>query len=437
MRDPAVRGQCGPLPRPAAFVVVATPCGRLTPPTSRPIAVVRMRPKEYRGFRALSTWRVRIRPRDADTPPRSSRGSSAKTGFVMGIRASAALTSPPDLIRRRAIAIATFSLPWKYLLAVSEDIAIFTRGSQSTSSVHSQWRLPPSPVAGGADVGDEVEVLELVAHRDVGVAQLGAHLRVLVHHGEDPVDDRPELAGGLERDAHRPQEPERGPAGADEDAAGGVVPPPEDERRCCGSCARRPACARSSSASGSSDEVEREDVEREREAAGFFAVVDARTRRRLRGGGARGRTWTRSAWRRPRGSWSTSSPSRCATRRACARPACGRRACGPRACARGRRRLGAVSRPTSSAETRLARPSTSVRRPLSSASTRSSSTSRILFAATAISPESCWAAPPVPANVRSTAVRTASTASTAPAALVPSCGPSCPSCPFSPWRTRS
>src|SRR5947199_4002014 len=66
-------------------------------------------------------------------------------GLVIGISDSAAFTSPPVLIRRRAIAIATFSLPWKYLLATSEDICIFTLGSQSTSSVHSQWRLPSSP----------------------------------------------------------------------------------------------------------------------------------------------------------------------------------------------------------------------------------------------------------------------------------------------------
>src|SRR5829696_6463776 len=56
MRDPAARGQCGPLPWPAAFVVFATPCGGPTPPTSRPVAVVRMRTKVYRGFPALSTW---------------------------------------------------------------------------------------------------------------------------------------------------------------------------------------------------------------------------------------------------------------------------------------------------------------------------------------------------------------------------------------------
>src|SRR5918999_1708709 len=66
-------------------------------------------------------------------------------GFVIGIRLSAAFPSPPDLIRLRASATATFSLPWKYLLAVSEDIAILTLGSQSTSSDHSQWRLPSSP----------------------------------------------------------------------------------------------------------------------------------------------------------------------------------------------------------------------------------------------------------------------------------------------------
>src|SRR6476660_1295755 len=48
-------------------------------------------------------------------------------------------------MRRRASATATFSLPWKYLLAVSEDIAILTLGSQSTSSDHSQCRLPSSP----------------------------------------------------------------------------------------------------------------------------------------------------------------------------------------------------------------------------------------------------------------------------------------------------
>src|SRR4051794_19638854 len=48
-------------------------------------------------------------------------------------------------MRRRAMAIAMFSLPWKYLLAVSDDIVIRTFGSQSTSSDHSQCRLPSSP----------------------------------------------------------------------------------------------------------------------------------------------------------------------------------------------------------------------------------------------------------------------------------------------------
>src|SRR3954447_2378931 len=62
----------------------------------------------------------------------------------MGIRLSAAFMSPLDLIRRRAIAIGTFSLPWKYLFAVSEDIVMRTFGSQSTSSDHTQCRLPCS-----------------------------------------------------------------------------------------------------------------------------------------------------------------------------------------------------------------------------------------------------------------------------------------------------
>ena len=107
--------------------------------------------------------------------------------------ASAALTSPPVLMRRRAIAIATFSLPWKYLLAVSEDIVIRTFGSQSTSSVHSQCRLPSSPSRRGADVDDHVDVGELEALRDVRVPQLRPHLGVGVHHPEDPVHDLAEL----------------------------------------------------------------------------------------------------------------------------------------------------------------------------------------------------------------------------------------------------
>src|SRR3954454_19432098 len=53
-------------------------------------------------------------------------------------------------MRRRAIAIATFSLPWKYLLATSEFISIFTSGSQPTSSDHSQTRLLPSSLSSAA-----------------------------------------------------------------------------------------------------------------------------------------------------------------------------------------------------------------------------------------------------------------------------------------------
>src|SRR3954462_12886232 len=48
-------------------------------------------------------------------------------------------------MRRRASAIATFSLPWKYRFAISDDMVILTLGSQSTSSDHCQCRLPSSP----------------------------------------------------------------------------------------------------------------------------------------------------------------------------------------------------------------------------------------------------------------------------------------------------
>jgi hypothetical protein len=77
--------------------------------------------------------------------------------------------------------------------------------------------------------------------------------------------------------------------------------------------------------------------------------------------------------------------------------------------------------PTSRAETRLARPSTSLRRPLSSWSTRSSSTSRMRLAAAVTSfarPRVDFAPSAEAVKVRSTAARTASTASTAPAAAL-------------------
>jgi hypothetical protein len=77
------------------------------------------------------------------------------------------------------------------------------------------------------------------------------------------------------------------------------------------------------------------------------------------------------------------------------------------------------SGPTSSAWTRFARPSTSLRRPLSSSRTRSSSTSRMRLAAavTSLARPRVDLAPSAEAlNVRSTAARTASTASAAPAA---------------------
>src|SRR3954452_4437408 len=71
--------------------------------------------------------------------------------------------------------------------------------------LHLDLRLPvdvvgPLPVQvavlarlGCPDVHDEVDVRELEPLRDVGVAQLRAHLRVLAHRGEDPVHDGPEL----------------------------------------------------------------------------------------------------------------------------------------------------------------------------------------------------------------------------------------------------
>src|SRR4051794_10776251 len=43
------------------------------------------------------------------------------------------------------MAMGTFSLPWKYLFAVSDDMVIRTLGSQSTSSLHSQCSSPSSP----------------------------------------------------------------------------------------------------------------------------------------------------------------------------------------------------------------------------------------------------------------------------------------------------
>ncbi len=59
---------------------------------------------------------------------------------MIGTSDSAFFTSPDVLMRRRAIAIAMFSFPWKYLLATAESIFISTSASQSTSSVHSHRR---------------------------------------------------------------------------------------------------------------------------------------------------------------------------------------------------------------------------------------------------------------------------------------------------------
>src|SRR3954451_1712955 len=79
---------------------------------------------------------------------------------------------------------------------------------------HADLRLPgdvvgPLPVEvavlaalGRADVHDHVDVVELEALRDVGVAQLRPHLGVLVHHREDLVDDLAELLRRGELGAH-------------------------------------------------------------------------------------------------------------------------------------------------------------------------------------------------------------------------------------------
>jgi hypothetical protein len=79
------------------------------------------------------------------------------------------------------------------------------------------------------------------------------------------------------------------------------------------------------------------------------------------------------------------------------------------------------SGPTSSAATRFASPSTSARSPFSSSRTRSSSTSRMRFAAAVTSfarPRVDLAPSAEAEKVRSTAARTASTASAAPAAAL-------------------
>src|SRR4051794_39811905 len=57
-------------------------------------------------------------------------------------------------------------------------------------------------LAGGADVDDHVEVLELEALRDVGVAQLRAHVGVLAHEREDAVHDGSELLRTAELGSH-------------------------------------------------------------------------------------------------------------------------------------------------------------------------------------------------------------------------------------------
>ena len=283
-------------------------------------------------------------------------------------------------------------------LAGGSDVAAGHTASDQVETV--LYRLAASP-GRRALLGMAAREGQLVRPL-LGVTQLGAHLRVLVHHREDPVDDRPELAGGLERDAHRAQEPEVVPP-APEDVLppDEVVPPPDDEDRL--RVEREAAGLR---AAVERVAVERDDVEREREAAGFFAAVE----RDAAGFAAPERDdEDRDAAGLAEDARELVDELAVAERDAAGLRAAGLRAAGLRAAG-----LAVESPPTSSAETRFARPSTSVRRPLISERTRSSSTSRIRFAATAMSPDSFSAAPAVPAKVRSTALRTASTASTAP-----------------------
>src|SRR4051812_11894392 len=96
--------------------------------------------------------------------------------------------------------------------------------------------------AGGADVDDHVDVLELEALRHIGVAELRAHVGVLAHEREDAVHDGAELLRTAELGSHladlllrwrgRTPRPAAGPP-----AACAAWPPPALGRG-------RPACPR-------------------------------------------------------------------------------------------------------------------------------------------------------------------------------------------------
>src|SRR5829696_5352365 len=307
---------------------------------------------------------------------------------------------------------------------------------------HLDARLPvdvvgPLPVevallalASGADVDHQVDVLEVVAHRDVGVAQLRAHGRIVVHHPEDAVHHRLELLGRVELDAHAGYELEEEPPAAGfaaalaREAAGleraadfaaverlarfVAVERPDDDARF--DAAERPDDAGFDVVDRLDEEARFDAVERPDEEARFDE--DAR--------------------------FAVERPGDDAGFDAVERPdddarfdaAVERRLDDLRAVAAGffaAELLAAVvddeaARGPSSAETRPASPSTSRRRLLISSTTRSSSTSRMRLTAPASSPaNSCagprsdWALSAVAVKVRSTAERTASTASTAPA----------------------
>ena len=75
-----------------------------------------------------------------------------------------------------------------------------TLGSQSTSSDHSQCRLPSSPSSAARMLTTRSRSVNSKRCGHVRVAELRAHLRVRVHHREDLVDDLDELVLGVELD---------------------------------------------------------------------------------------------------------------------------------------------------------------------------------------------------------------------------------------------
>ena len=235
-----------------------------------------------------------------------------------------------------------------------------------------------------------------------------------------------------------------------------VVPPPEDEdepllrveRDAAGLRVDVDRAREDDDAEREDDERDEDDVERDRDAAGFFAVededddFDAAERDEPDLAAAGLAAVEREDVEREddfvavvfaaAGREDDVPREVVALREAVER----RRAGGLRAVAVAAVDAAGDSRRTSSADTRLARPSTSVRRPLISSRTRSSRTSRMRFAATAMSPESLLGRqlrrcprrcarrrcgrPRPPRRPRRRPCRPSS--------------PSCPSCPFSPWR---